>query len=262
VNRLGLLIGLASLHLMAVRLDGATIRESRDTFQSGGKAIVVERFEPQADGKHPAVLVVHGSCGMTVRAKELRAISTSLAEKGYATFLVHYFDRTGMKETSDLKEIKKHFMNWLLTIHDAVDYAARQDSVDRSRIGLLGFSLGAYLSLAAGCTKSDIAAVVEINGGLPAALSGTVVKMPPVLIVHGEADKVVPVEEARSLEKLLKTHERPYDIILFKDQGHILQGDAVADATQHSLAFFSKHLSTTTIAATRPASAPDEGSVK
>jgi carboxymethylenebutenolidase len=241
---LSLLVGLAFVHLMVAPLRGSDIRESMESFRSGEKTIAVERFQPKADGKHPAILVLHGACGLTAHAKELRATCASLAEKGYATFLIHYFDRTGMKETSDVKEIKRHFLPWLVTIHDAVDYVARQAGVDRGRIGLLGFSLGAYLSLAAGCTKSEITAVVEVNGGLPAVLSGNAGKMPPVLIMHGEADKVVSVEEARSLEKLLKTHERSYEIILFKDQGHVLKGDALANATQRSLAFFSKHLST------------------
>jgi carboxymethylenebutenolidase len=235
---------LAAMLLVAAPLPAATVRESTDTFRSAEKAIVVERFEPNAIGRHPAILVLHGSCGLTAHAKELRALSTSLAEKGYATFLVHYFDRTGTKETTDVKEIKKHFLTWLETVHDAVDYAARQDSVDSGRIGVVGFSLGAYLSLAAASTKAEpkIAAVVEVGGGLPAILADTAAKMPPSLIVHGEADKIVSVEEARSLEKLLKRHKRTYEIILYKDQGHVLQGDAVADATRRSLAFFAKHL--------------------
>jgi carboxymethylenebutenolidase len=235
-----------SIAFLAAAPVNAGVRESTATFRSAKKSITVERFEPEADGKYPAILVLHGSCGLTAHAKEMRALSTSFAEKGYATFLVHYFDRTGTKETTDVEEIKKHFLSWLLTIHDAVDYVAEQDRVDRSRIGVIGFSLGAYLSLAAGCTKGDITAVIEVNGGLPVPLAGAVEKMPPVLIIHGEADKTVSVQEARALEKLLKTHERSYELVLFKDQGHVLTGDAAEAATRRSLAFFGKHLSSMT----------------
>jgi carboxymethylenebutenolidase len=237
-----------SIAFLAAAPVNAGVRESTETFRSAKKTITVERFEPEADGKYPAILVLHGSCGLTAHAKEMRALSSSFAEKGYATFLVHYFDRTGTTETTDVAEIKKHFLSWLLTIHDAVDYVARQDRVDRTRIGVIGFSLGAYLSLAAGCTKGDITAVVEVNGGLPAPLAGAVEKMPPVLIIHGEADETVSVEEARALEKRLKARERTHEIILFKDQGHVLKGEAADAATQRSLAFFTKHLATMTAA--------------
>jgi carboxymethylenebutenolidase len=86
-----------------------------------------------------------------------------------------------------------------------------------------------------------IAAVVNQSGGLPKILTGKVHQMPAILILHGEADKTVPVQEARSFEQLLKEHGRPYEVMIYKEEGHVFQKKAAQDdAVRRTLAFFDK----------------------
>src|ERR1700730_9841415 len=72
---------------------------SAATFQSGGKPIRVEVFYPPTSGRHPAVLVLYGGLGMTLRPAGYRYYAADLAKHGYAAFLVHYFDRTSEEKT-------------------------------------------------------------------------------------------------------------------------------------------------------------------
>ncbi|HYX54321.1 MAG TPA: prolyl oligopeptidase family serine peptidase, partial [Candidatus Limnocylindrales bacterium] len=99
-----------------------------------------------------------------------------------------------------------------------------------------------YLSLALATRNSRIAAVAELFGGLAEHFIADAAKLPPVLILHGERDPVVPVDEAYKLEELLKKHSVPYDIKIYRDQGHSLTGLAQLDAMRRIASFFRQHL--------------------
>ena len=73
------------------------IKESKASFESGGKTIRVERYAPGASGKHPAVVVLYGSGGILPRGDGIQGISRLLASRGYSAFLPHCFDATGGK---------------------------------------------------------------------------------------------------------------------------------------------------------------------
>jgi phospholipase/carboxylesterase len=73
---------------------------------------------------------------------------------------------------------------------------ARLD-LDASRFALVGFSQGTMMSLHVGLRrKVSPAAIVGFSGLLAGAerLPAEIVARPPVLLVHGDADEVIPVE--------------------------------------------------------------------
>jgi carboxymethylenebutenolidase len=133
-------------------------------------------------------------------------------------------------------------MLWLDTLRDALSYIVTQPGVDDQRIGLLGFSLGGFLSLALATQESRIAAVAQLFGGLPEHFTQDASKLPPVLILHGGRDTVVPVTEAQRLEAILKEHQVPYEMKIYSDQGHHFTGLAQIDALRRVVAFFRRYL--------------------
>ena len=66
--------------------------------------------------------------------------------------------------------------------------------------------------------------------------------MPPVLILHGEADRTVPVARALELQQELTAKGLPHEAHLYPGQGHFLSGPAEADALQQCRAFLATHL--------------------
>ncbi len=217
------------------------IRHTETTFSSDGKAISVELFQPTVVGRYPAVIVLHGAGGMVIAGEGFRTIASYVARSGYVAVIVHYFDRTDTS-VARFPADPKDFALWLKTISDAVSYIAEQPNVEPERIGLLGVSLGSYLSLALASQDPRIGAVVEYFGGMPEYFSTGIKRMPPTLILHGAVDRIVPVEEAYTLEKLLQKTATPYEIKVYPAQGHGFRGADSADALKRAIAFFDKNL--------------------
>jgi carboxymethylenebutenolidase len=114
--------------------------------------------------------------------------------------------------------------------------------VDRERIALLGFSLGAYLSLANSTIDGRVKAVVEFFGGLPREMKLFMRRLCPTLILHGEADATVPVAEAYSLQQVLEQKGIPYEIKIYPGEGHGFESEVWRDAGQRTLHFLQKYL--------------------
>ncbi|MEQ1863066.1 MAG: dienelactone hydrolase family protein [Micropepsaceae bacterium] len=70
-------------------------------------------------------------------------------------------------------------------------------NLDASKLALVGFSQGTMMSLHIGLRrKVPPAAIVGFSGALPGAekLPAEIVGRPPVLLVHGDADEMIPVQ--------------------------------------------------------------------
>jgi dienelactone hydrolase len=207
-------------------------------FQSGDKQINIDHYASGSASLSPAILLVHGSGGPL---RGIDPFARQAAGLGVHVFVVHYFERTGHSWVSP-GQIEKEFPAWLETVGHAVTYASQQPGVDGKRIGLLGFSLGAFLSLALATRDTRIAAVADLFGGLPEHFIADAGKLPPVLILHGEEDTVVPVTQARRLKKLLEENGIPHDTKIYSGQGHHFTGVAQMDAMSRVAGFFHRYL--------------------
>jgi carboxymethylenebutenolidase len=227
----------------------AEIKTSTSSFPVGGKDVRVEHVAPARPGKHPAVLLLHGCAGLPKKDADVyRYIAGVLARQGYVALLVHYFDSTGTKRI-DPKDIDEQlFRAWMGVVQGAVQHAAGLPEVDRQRVGLVGFSLGACLALAVAGEEGGptVAAVVDLFGCLPEELAGHAARLPPTLVPHGGADQVVEVEKALALESLLKKHGRAFEIKIYGKQEHLfgaqLFSPAALDAQRRALDFLAKYL--------------------
>jgi dienelactone hydrolase len=206
---------------------------------SGGASIPLDVFSSGDNGAHPAVLVLHGSGGMW--NPMYHQYAQQFSRLGYTVFVLHYFARTATSWADDAA-IERHFSEWMQTISDALDFIARQSGVDDGRIAVVGFSLGAFLALAVASQHARVKAVIDFFGGLPQQLASACTRMPPVLILHGDADERVPVRWAYELESLLARCGTAYEMKIYPGAGHKLNLPAMLDAGQRAVQFLKKHL--------------------
>ena len=215
------------------------VTQSEISFESGGKPIRLDRFLPSGNGQRfPTVVALYGSGGGFASVSEPASL---LASQGFAVYVLHYFDRTGTN-AADKETIFRNFPLWMKTLWDAISHVEQQPQVDAERIALLGFSLGAYLSLSNAAIDKRVQAVVEFFGGLPKEMKLFMRRLCPVLILHGEADSTVPVQEAYHLQAVLEKKQIPYEMQIYPGAGHGFSGEVWRDAGLRTLSFLKRYL--------------------
>lgn len=215
------------------------IARSQLTFDSGNKPIRLDAYLPDSPGKHPAVLALYGSGGGVSGMGEPASM---LAAQGFAVFVLHYFDRTGTTQVTDKPTIMRNFPAWGKTVWDAISHLEQHPQVDANHMGILGFSLGAYLALSVASVDPRVQAVVEFFGGFPKEMKLFMRRLCPVLILHGEADATVPVQEAYDLQALLEKKGIAYEVKIYPGAGHGFDNDVWRDAGVRSLKFLQRYL--------------------
>jgi dienelactone hydrolase len=219
------------------------IEEVDETFPSHGKRVAVERFAPKAAGRYPLVVLLHGHGGIgpAGTGSPLREEARRLARKGYVALIPHYFDRTGTKFNNAVRN-GRYYGVWMETVADAVTYAGRLPQVDRRHVGLIGHSLGASVVISNGMADRRVSAVVEYAGSLVGEPPPELPTMPPTLILHGDADRIVPVREAHKLADVFTQWQIRFEIKIYPGAGHGLRGDDEKDAWKRTVDFLEAHL--------------------
>ncbi|MEX2616921.1 MAG: alpha/beta fold hydrolase [Alphaproteobacteria bacterium] len=85
-----------------------------------------------------------------------------------------------------------------------IDSELERTGLTADRLALVGFSQGTMMSLYVAPRRAEkIAGVVGYSGRLvaPERLAGEAVSRPPILLVHGDADEVVPFESMAMAEQ-------------------------------------------------------------
>jgi dienelactone hydrolase len=252
-------------------LSSPTVKKTVSTFTHGDHRITVWRYEPKVKGRHPALVMLHGLECLGESPKRYEFIAERFAAKGYAVHFVHYFNCTpvDVKDAAAVQarvkagllplmpgaepdeQVRRYFQSWMGVVKKTVQFARAQDNVDPERVGLIGFSLGGFITMSLLATEPDLnlSAAVECFGGLPKELYASLKKAPPVLIFHGDRDDIVPVKEAYDLRALLKERKCHVEDKIFENCGHMFLGDngqlrldRVIEAEQICVRFLEKHL--------------------
>lgn len=189
------------------------------TFKSAGRTIKVEWFRPNtADSPKSVVLILHGSGGLEPEGGFFRQIATDIAKTGRGAVVVHYFDRSGISWASSA-QMGAHFGEWMATIKDAITFIEKQPGMTTSGVTLLGHSLGAQLALHVAASDRRVNGVIDMAGCfvLP---TKSISRMPPVLILHGTADKVVPLTRERATVTVMRATKSRYEEHILKGVDH------------------------------------------
>jgi dienelactone hydrolase len=216
-----------------------SVAESQTSFQSGDKDIRLDCYVPEADDQRfPTIIGLYGFGGSHATMSEPARM---LARQGFAVYVLHYFDRTGLVER-EKSAVIVNFPVWMKTIWDGISFLERQPAVDPTRIGVIGFSLGGYLAVCSAAIDPRIKAVTEFFGGFPKEMKLFMRRLCPMLILHGEDDPIIPVSEAYHLQEILERKEMPYEMKIYPGVGHGFEGEAWADARLRTLGFLKQYL--------------------
>jgi acetyl esterase/lipase len=209
------------------------------------ESLKFDLYEPANDNNmmRPVFIFIHGG-GYSVGSKsDATAISMELAKRGYVVLSMDYrlkkdpfvnFPQT----LSDVYEDIFDVIGWIN--NNAVSYG-----LDAGHLAIGGDSAGGQLSMNfvneylvrdPSIVKS-IFAVVDIYGGLP--LNRVHENFPPVMIIHGTIDQLIPYRQSLELRDTLQNQGIYHNLLTMEGVGHDYKNpkyfDEVVDWTSHFL---------------------------
>ncbi len=230
-----LAIGLTSWWTEAI---AQPTRISADFFKSGDRRIAVAHFTPAAGvavRRHAVVL--YGAGGIILDGPRMRRVAQALVEDGYDVSLIHYFNRTGTLFGRD-KNMQQNFEAWLDTVRQGIARIRSGDARHRS-VYVYGYSLGAFLAVAAASDNGGVAAVAEHAGGIWNNQKKRIGRMPPVLMIHGQIDQRVPLAQyARPLRAELRRKKGGATTHFYAHEGHVFSKSALVQVQREVPQFF------------------------
>ena len=235
--------------LLAARLAAASPAETAvasASFESQGRRVSCEIVRPVTRGSAsaPLVILLHGRSGPDFYAGRFLTLSARLARAGFVILVPRYFEATPLTAVAGPPEITEaRFRAWQRALADAVTFGAALDGVDQGRIGVAGFSLGAYLALTQSAVDSRIQAVAANAGGLSERFPTKVDRMPPVLLIHAKGDPITSIESMWKMEKRLREIGVTPEVLVYDSAEHIVAGADWIDAEGRMTAFFRGKLS-------------------
>ena len=221
----------------------------RADFASQGGTVRAGLCRPAGSARLPALVVLHG-CGGFGGIDEV--LARDLPAHGIATFYVDYFGLTpppskrGFCGAGD--RIRSAFGIWQQIVVDATDALRRTPGIDPTRVGALGWSMGAGLALAtaqygAGETplrRSPFRVLVVLSAFDE---SSNARALPPTLVLSGGRGDAVPESEATGLYRTLRGAGVPAVLHVYPGRNHSWKHRQGAAAERWTLAFLRRYLS-------------------
>jgi dienelactone hydrolase len=147
-------------------------------------------------------------------------LAHALADSGFAALALDYYGDTGLDTSSADAAMKRPV--WRASIRNAVAHLAASASAGRA-VALMGFSRGGFLAIEVGASLPAVKAVVEYFGGGatdPDSLRQQIRGHPPLLILHGDADTVVPVTHAYRLRDAVLAQGGVVEVQIYPGANH------------------------------------------
>jgi carboxymethylenebutenolidase len=220
--------------------------------------------QPEADGRHPAVVVIQEVWGVN---SHIQSVADRLPSKGYVGLAPAMFHREGPMTLGLHEEMNTAIARMghctdahiVADVKAAVDYLKAQPFVRADRIGIVGFCFGGRVAYLAACNISDLKASVVYYGGRilqplggegPSPLEQTAKITAPILGLFGQEDANPTPADVAKIEAELKKHGKAHEFHMYPGCGHGFQCDARAsyraeaarDAWGKTMAWFDKHL--------------------
>jgi len=211
-----------------------------------------------------------------------------LASLGYQVFEPNFRGSAGFGKAFADKGRREWGKAMQTDIDDAYAHLVSEGLASEGQACVLGFSYGGYVALAAatltpdlyacyiaGAAPSDLIKMLAwerkeegsdsefylywveqighpskdkdaLEAVSPARLASRITH--PVMLIHGEDDYIVPIEQSELMEKAMKKAGKPYEFIRLEDAGHSYRSDKAERAEYEAMRrFLATHLPATPI---------------
>lgn len=255
--------GLAAEEKPKSALADDRLKQEQIEYKSGDDTVRAFLCRPKAEGRYPAVIVIHEIFGLV---NHIRDVACRLAQAGYVAIAPDLYTREGgAPEGMDLMKLREFTgkiadARMVGDLQAAMRYLRTRDDVRGDRIGSVGFCMGGLYSLLLAGRTPDLTAAVCFYGRLvypektpqkptaPLELAG---EMKAAIQGHfGGDDQAIPVESVEKFKAALAAAGKTHEIYIYEGAPHAFHNDtrpsyrpdAAKQAWSRTLAWFDKHL--------------------
>lgn len=205
--------------------------------------------KPTGTGPFPAVVVIQEWWGLNDQIKDM---AKKMAEAGYAVLAVDLYRGSVTKDPAEAHELMRGLPEdrALRNLQAAFQFLYGHSSVQKNKIGSIGWCMGGGYSLRLAAQEPRLAACVVNYGSLITDSSVLAKIQAPVLGSFGGEDKGITPKDVKEFEKSMRKLGKKVDIKIYPKAGHAFcnpnnpgyRPDDAADAWKRALTFFDKNL--------------------
>lgn len=219
-----------------------SIRSEELTFVREGAGIRGFAAWPARGERLPALVIVPDVHGLS---DHYRDVARRYAAAGFFSFALDIYSREGRPQLADFAAV----MAWIDHLDDrrvlgdidgAVRFLRSRMEVRGLSIGVTGFCLGGQYALMAACKVPGLAACASFYGMLrykeytPKKPESPLDLVPnlqcPYFGLFGSDDPLIPRDDVRELEALLRQHKKTFQVRSYPNAGHAFFNDQRPDA--------------------------------
>jgi carboxymethylenebutenolidase len=234
--------------------------------------------KPEMKGKWPGVVLLMEIFGIN---DHMQQVAEKIASQGYSVLAINYYHRETVNLTLDYSEAsvalgrsykdKTRKDQFLLDLQEAMAFLKEQPDALINPItqgpvmGTVGFCFGGHLAYLSALLPEVSAAVSFYPGGIPVFCPGekepslTLAprlfpqKTGEMLLLFGEQDPLIPVDQIDAIEAELAKNNIPHQVLRYPQAGHGFccdqradyQAESCEDAWQKVFSFLSRRLQPT-----------------
>ena len=197
------------------------MKTEKITYQSGDKSFEGFLAQPEGDS-NPCVLIAHTWAGRDAFVEEKAKLLTEL---GYAAFAI---DMYGDGKIGTSNEENAGMMQPLLDDREelarralaSLDAASKIDSIDASKIVIMGYCFGGLVAMDLARTGADIKGAVSFHGFLAGPENSTNEIKAKLLALHGDSDPMVGQDQIESFRQEMTSKKVDWQLHVFGGAMH------------------------------------------
>ncbi len=219
------------------------------------------RYAATHPGKRPGVLVLHGSHGIEFRLRAYERYADALTAEGIDTYFLRYFttadDRAlNSKESTPGRHHAYNaarFEDWSKRTSSAVTTISRASGSFRPHWAARFFAGWGISRADTAAHDARVAALAVLYGGMPDAVVPHVKHLPPLIELHGDADRNVPLAKGEELVKLGKALGVEAKLVTYPGKAHGFDFSDTDPLTADAIGRVARFFSVSTLSILTPA---------